>query len=93
MNNGVRIGTPDNSKKTIGNVFEDLVIKNNRLRTEANAPQSSQMIFANATATAGIIFNGLVVSGNRIENEGSGGKEYSIDLRRVQKSRGGGQWR
>ena len=66
MNNGVRIGTPDNSKKTIGNVFEDLVIKNNRLLTEANAPQSSQMIFANATATAGIIFNGLVVSGNRI---------------------------
>ena len=83
---GVRIGTPNNSIKTTGNVFEDLVIKNNRLRTEANAPQPSQMIFANTTATAGIIFNGLIVSGNRIENEGAGSKGYAIDLRRVQKS-------
>ena len=83
---GIRIGTPDNSKKTIGNVFEDLVIKNNRFRIEANAPHSSQMIFANATATAGIIFKGLVVSGNKIENEGSGGQGYAIDLRRIQNS-------
>ncbi|HEV8724271.1 MAG TPA: glycosyl hydrolase family 28-related protein [Candidatus Binatia bacterium] len=83
---GVRIGTPNNSIKTTGNVFEDLVIKNNRLRIEATAPQPSQMIFANTTATAGILFNGLTVSGNKIENEGPGGKGYAIDLRRVQKS-------
>jgi hypothetical protein len=83
---GVRLGTPDNSKKTTGNVFEDLVIKNNRLRIEANAPQPSQMIFANSTATAGILFNGLTVSGNKFENEGPGGRGYAIDLRRIQKS-------
>jgi hypothetical protein len=83
---GVRLGTPNNSMKTTGNVFEDIVIKNNRLRIETTAPQPSQMIFANTTATAGIIFNGLIVSGNKIENEGPGAKGYAIDLRRVQKS-------
>ncbi len=67
-------------------MFEDLVIKNNRLRIEANAPQPSQMIFANTTATAGILFNGLTVSGNKFENEGPGGRGYAIDLRRIQKS-------
>jgi polygalacturonase len=83
---GVRIGTPNNSIKTTGNVFEDLVIKNNRLRIEATAAQPSQMIFANTSATAGIVFNGLTVSGNKIENRAPKGQEYAIDLRRVQKS-------
>jgi hypothetical protein len=83
---GVRIGTLNNSLTTIGNVFEHLVIKNNRFRIEATAAQPSQMIFANTSATTGILFNGLTVSGNKIENEGPKGKGYAIDLRRVQNS-------
>jgi hypothetical protein len=82
----VRIGTPNNSIKTTGNVFENLVIKNNRLHIEATAPQQAQMIFANTSATAGILFNGLTVSGNKFENDRPGGKGYAIDLRRIQKS-------
>jgi hypothetical protein len=83
---GVRVGTPNNSIKTTGNVFEDVVIKNNRLHIEATAPQPAQMIFANTSTTAGIVFNGLTVSGNKIENEGPKGTGYAMDLRRIQKS-------
>jgi hypothetical protein len=84
---GIRVGTPDSSKKTTGNVFENIEIKNNRIRIESGAPPQLQLIISNATATAGILFNGLIVSGNKIENEGPGGKGYAIDLRRIQKSR------
>jgi Pectate lyase superfamily protein len=82
---GVRLGTPNNSIKTTGNVFEDIVIKNNRLRSEASAPQPSQMIFANTTAKAGIVFERLIVTGNTIENERPN-NNYAIDLRRVRNS-------
>ena len=39
---GVRIGTPDNSKSTTGNVFEDIVIEDNLFRVEATASQPAQ---------------------------------------------------
>jgi polygalacturonase len=84
---GVRIGSPDNSKKSSENLFEYLVIKNNRLRIEATAPQPNQMIFANTSSTAGIVFNRLTVSGNKIDNQGPKGQAYAIDLRRIQSSR------
>ena len=83
---GVRIGTPDNSKRATGNVFEDLLIKDNRIRIKAGAPLPAQMIFANTSVGADIVFKRLTVTGNTIENEVSGGKEYAIDLRRIQNS-------
>ena len=83
---GVRIGTPDNSKRTDGNVFEDVEIKNNRFRIEATAPAPAQTIFANNSATAGILFKKISITGNTLENEGKKGKEFAIDLRRLQNS-------
>jgi polygalacturonase len=83
---GVRIGTPNSSQKTTGNIFEDIAIKDNDLRTEKNAPAPDRFIFANSSPTAGIVFNALTIRGNRLLNERSGGKGYAIDLRRIQKS-------
>jgi polygalacturonase len=83
---GIRIGTPNNSAQTRGNVFENIVIKNNRFRLERGAPQPMQLIFANTSATAKIVFNGLTVSGNKVENDGPQGQDYAIDLRGLQKS-------
>jgi polygalacturonase len=82
---GVRIGTGDNSQATAGNVFDDIVIKNNRIRIAAGAPAARQMIFANTSTAAAIVFNRLTVSGNRVDGEG-GSKHFAIDLRRVQHS-------
>ena len=83
---GVRIGTPDNSKRTHGNLFENIDITNNHFRIEATAPPADRVIFGNASPRAGILFNGLTVSGNRIENEGPPAKEFAIELRRLQNS-------
>jgi hypothetical protein len=83
---GIRIGTPDNSKRTNGNLFKEIVIKNNRLRIESSAPQPTQIIFANTSANAGIAFDGLTVSGNKIESARQGGRGYAIDLRRIHNS-------
>jgi len=83
---GIRIGTPDNSKRTDGNIFQDLEIKNNRFRIEATAPAPAQTIFANNSATAGILFKKISITGNTLENEGKKGKEFAIDLRRLQNS-------
>lgn len=83
---GVRVGTPNNSKKTAGNIFEAIQIKNNRLRIEAGAPPAAQMIFANASDTSGITFTGLTVVGNILENNAPRGKDFAVDLRRVQNS-------
>jgi len=83
---GIRIGTPDNSKRTGGNRFEDLQIKNNHIRVEKTAPAPAQMIFANASAAAEILFETLAVSGNKLDNDGPRGMEFAIELRRLQKS-------
>ncbi|HEY5541631.1 MAG TPA: right-handed parallel beta-helix repeat-containing protein [Candidatus Binatia bacterium] len=83
---GVRIGTPDNSKQTRGNRFENIEIKNNRFHIEATAPPAERVIFANASAKAEILFKGLTVSGNRIENDGPPAKKFAIELRRLQNS-------
>jgi hypothetical protein len=83
---GVRIGTPDSSKKTNGNVFEDIVIKDNRIRIEKSAPAPERIIFANSSPAASIVFERLTVTGNTIKNEGTKGARYAIDLRRVQNS-------
>lgn len=83
---GIRIGTPDNSKPSDGNRFEDLQIKNNQIRVDTTAPAPAPMIFANASARAGILFETLAVSGNNLENEGPRGMEFAVDLRRVQNS-------
>jgi hypothetical protein len=82
---GVQIGTGDSSQPTEGNVFEDIVIKNNRLRVEATAPQPDQMIFANTSPKAGIVFERLIVIGNTIETKRPN-KNYAIDLRQVRNS-------
>ena len=82
---GIRIGTPNNSKTTTGNVFEDLVIKDNRMGIETTAPPPEPMIFANTSSAAGIVFKRLTVTGNTIENSGPK-KGYAIDLRRIQNS-------
>jgi polygalacturonase len=83
---GIRIGTPNNSIPTTGNVFEDIEIKNNRLRIESAAPQPVQLIFANSSTTAGIVFERLLVTGNAIENLGSKNRKYAIDLSHIQNS-------
>lgn len=83
---GIRIGTPDNSKASDGNVFEALVIKSNLFRYETNAPAPAQTIFANTSATARILFNKIIITGNTLENEGHSGTEFAIDLRRLQNS-------
>jgi hypothetical protein len=83
---GIRIGTPDNSAATTGNVFEDIIIKDNIIRIDQAAPARRVMIFANTSATAGFIFTRLVVAGNQIENHGARGTGYAIALRRIQYS-------
>jgi hypothetical protein len=83
---GILVGTSNNSIKTAGNVFENIVIKNNSFRTELSAPQPMQLILANTTNRAGIIFTRMTVSGNKIENERQNGGGYAIDLRGIQKS-------
>jgi parallel beta-helix repeat protein len=84
---GVRIGTPDNSKSTTGNVFEDIVIEDNLFRVEATASQPSAMIFTNTSDKAGIVFDRLIVTGNTVENDGPTNKGFAIDLRRIRNSR------
>ena len=83
---GIRIGTPDNSKKTTGNVFENIEIKNNRIRMESGAPQQLQLIVTNTSASAGIWFDRLVVTGNSLESNGSQNRGYAMDLRRIKNS-------
>jgi polygalacturonase len=83
---GIRVGTPDNSKKTTGNVFEDIVIKDNHIRIEKSAPAPDRLIFANSSPAAAVVFERLAVTRNTIENEGTKGGRYAIDLRRVQNS-------
>jgi hypothetical protein len=83
---GIRVGTPDNSKKTTGNVFEDIVIKDNHIRIEKSAPAPDRLIFANSSPAAALVFERLAVARNTIENQGSKGGRYAIDLRRVQNS-------
>jgi pectate lyase-like protein/copper-binding protein NosD len=83
---GIRVGTPDNSKKTTGNVFEDIVIKDNHIRIEKSAPAPDRLIFANSSPAAALVFKRLAVARNTIENHGSKGGRYAIDLRRVQNS-------
>src|SRR6266511_3262359 len=83
---GVRVGTPNNSKKTAGNIFENIQIRNNRLRIEAGAPPPAQMIFANTSATAGIIFSNLSITGNKLESEAPRGQDFAVDLRHLQNS-------
>ena len=83
---GMRIGTPDNSKRSTGNIFEDITIKDNRLRVESSAPRPVQSIFANSSDRAELVFTKMIVSGNTIEHESPNGTEFAIDLRRIQKS-------
>jgi hypothetical protein len=83
---GILIGTPDNSKPTVGNVFEDITIKDNVMRIDAGAPQPGPMIFANASARSAITFQRLTITGNRFENKATANIGYAIDLRRVQNS-------
>ena len=83
---GVRIGTPDSSKNTTGNVFEEIIVKDNHIRIDKGAPAPERVIFANSSTAAAMIFKRLAVIGNIIENEGSKGGRYAIDLRRVQHS-------
>ena len=82
----IRLGTGNSSSPTAGNVFEDIVIKDNRIRVEAGAPQPSQMILANTSGKAGIDFNRLMLTGNTIENNGPKNRDYAIDLRRIRNS-------
>jgi hypothetical protein len=81
---GIRIGTPDNSRPSTGNVFEDIAIKDNLIRIEATAPPSREMIFANTSAKAGLLFQRLTVTGNAIENDSPKNTGFAIDLRRIQ---------
>jgi parallel beta-helix repeat protein len=83
---GIRLGTLDSSKSTKGNVFEDIVVKDNVIRIDAGAPKSRQLIFANTSQAAGILFERLTVTGNTIENNGPQSSEFAVDLRRIQNS-------
>ena len=83
---GVRIGTPNNSIKTTGNVFEDIVVKDNVFRIDTTAPVSREMIFANTSAKSEISFERLTITGNTIENDGPMNRGFAIDLRRLRNS-------
>lgn len=83
---GIRIGTGNNSRATSGNIFDDIVVKNNRIRVEATAPRPNALIFANSSQRAGIVFDRLVVSGNTIENHATTQHGYAIDLRQITNS-------
>jgi pectate lyase-like protein len=83
---GIRVGTPDNSRKTTGNVFEDIVIKDNQIRIEKGAPAPDRLIFANSSPAAGVVFERLTVMRNTVENLAPKGGRYAIDLRRIQNS-------
>ena len=83
---GIRLGMLDNSKSTIGNSFEDIIVKDNLIRIEATAPASRQFIFANSSHAAGILFNRLTVTGNTIENEAPKSSGFAIDLKRIRNS-------
>ena len=84
---GIRVGTPDNSKKSAGNVFENIEINNNRILLESGAPAQLQQIFFNSSASAAISFDRVTVTNNIIESAGPQNRGYAIDLRRVQNSR------
>jgi hypothetical protein len=83
---GIRVGTPDNSKKTTGNVFEDIIIKDNQIRIEKSAPAPDRLIFANSSPAAAVVFQRLAITRNTIENQGTKTGRYAIDLRRIQNS-------
>jgi hypothetical protein len=83
---GIRIGTPDSSKPSGGNLFEDLKIVNNQMRVETTAPAPAQIIFANSSAAAGIIFKKMAITGNTLESQAKAGRVFAIDLKRVQDS-------
>ena len=83
---GIRIGTPDSSKKSVGNIFENIEINNNRILLESGAPAQLQQIFFNTSASAGIRFDRMAVTGNIIESAGPKNRGYVIDLRRLQNS-------
>jgi Pectate lyase superfamily protein len=85
-NYAIRIGTPNNSIATMGNVFEDIAIKNNFIQIDMTGPVQMPIIFANASRIAGIVFNRLIVTGNEIQSKGAKGSEYAIDLRQIQYS-------
>jgi parallel beta-helix repeat protein len=84
---GIRVGTPDNSKKSAGNVFENIEINNNRILLESGAPAQLQQIFFNTSASAAVSFDRVTVTNNIIESAGPQNRGYAIDLRRVQNSR------
>lgn len=83
---GIRIGTPDKSIRTAGNVFEDIVVENNRITIEPTAPTPRQMIFANTSDAASIVFNRLIITGNEIQNRAPSSSGYAIELLRIQHS-------
>jgi polygalacturonase len=83
---GLRIGTPNNAQKTTGNIFEDIVIKDNHIWVEKGAPAADRFIFANSSPAANIVFERLAVTGNTLENEGNRGGRSAFDLRRIQNS-------
>jgi polygalacturonase len=84
---GIRIGTPNSRIITTGNVFEDIVIKDNLIRVAATASSPNPMIITNTSTRAGILFDRLIVAGNMLENDDPTNKGYIIDLRRIQNSR------
>ena len=83
---GIRIGTPDSSKSSMGNVFEDIVVKDNLFRIEKTAPASREILFANTSGKAGISFERLMVTGNTVENHGPMNRGFAIDLKSAQNS-------
>jgi hypothetical protein len=82
----IRLGTGNSSRPTTGNVFEEIVIKDNRIRVEADAPQPPQMILANTSGRAAIDFDRLTITGNTIENRGPKNRDFAVDLRRLRNS-------
>ncbi|MDH3443514.1 MAG: right-handed parallel beta-helix repeat-containing protein [Deltaproteobacteria bacterium] len=83
---GMRLGTGNSSQATSGNIFEDIAIKDNRIRIDPGAPQPKQMILANSSGKAGIDFDRLIVTGNTIENGGPKNRGFAIDLRSIKNS-------
>jgi pectate lyase-like protein/fibronectin type III domain protein len=82
--NAIRLGTGDNSQSTSGNVFDDIVIKNNVIYKDPAGPYDfgdvNAIIFGNSSYAANFRFDNTNISDNSIYYNGASGIP-NVDIR------------
>ena len=80
----IRLGTGNNSQATTGNVFDDIVIRNNVVYKDPGSPYDfgdvEAIIFGNSSAIANFKFDNINVSNNLIHYNNTSGVPI-IDIR------------